>query len=280
MLIIHSEIAMPTQTMPKPNDFLGTDDDWAQLVQMAKPSVQSETPEQLSNIGTNPKQEEQVNIIQPGQAEFDQPVPVSQPEIDEYEVPANQIDKPENLPLDVPTSIGEEIGKEKIPKEDILPVDDPNSYEDIPTGVSSHGPPSEYQDYLNDQGIKKIVPKENIEQVDPSEMFKEVLPADTPIDERNKHLDIIQKIWFAMSDDRYKLSINYDTLDKPNKPSLNVDRLVVPQNIAFENGTNRFLLYTKPDPKNKSDYGPLDKSNSDGWKSFAIDNIRSAILEE
>jgi len=273
MIIIKSQ-TLPALIPPKPSNFLGTDDDWFAL----------------NNVDTNQdqvpdwKQDEEPKVTyDPFLPETDQKVPVQPALVKTVPVEPEKPVVPEDI--EIPDWLGEEIPEEvpeiepptpPVPPESSLPVSSP---EEVPTGVSREGPPSEYQEFLDDQGFQKIEPKKEEEPVDPAKMFEEVLPEDTPLEQRNKQMDIRQKIWYSLHSGD-KLKINYDTLEKPEKPSLNVTRLVIPQYVAFHDGTNQFFLYTKPDPMNVGQYGPLDSGNPDGWKSFAIDNIRSADLEE
>ena len=275
MRIILSQEVLSPFALPKPKDFLGTDADWSTLQQMIKPE-----PPQSAPVPVPVPVPEPTPITTPVE-QIHEPV-VEEPITEE---PEDKTETSPEGPYEIPEWLGKEIEKEETKGQedpilkDVLPLDDPTNDEVVPTGISREGPPSEYQEYLEDEGIQKITPKKDVEPVDPAKMFQEVLPADTPIEERNKQMDVRQKIWYAMSNDN-KIRINYDTLDKKDKPSLNVTRLVLPQYVAFHNGTNQFFLYTKPDPLKKADYGPIDPSNADGWKSFAIENIRSAKLEE
>jgi len=273
MIIIKSQ-SLPALIPPKPRNFLGTDEDWFSLNNID--ANQDQVPDWRQ------KEEPQINYdpFPPETVELKSPVkPVETVPVEP--APAEPVT---TETIEVPDWLGEEILEAPetepppppVPPETPLPISSP---EDVPTGVSREGPPSEYQEFLDDQGFQKIEPKKEEEPVDPAKMFEEVLPEDTPLEQRNKQMDIRQKIWYSLHSGD-KLKINYDTLEKPDKPSLNVTRLVIPQYVAFHDGTNQFFLYTKPDPMNVGQYGPLDSGNPDGWKSFAIDNIRSADLEE
>jgi hypothetical protein len=284
MIIIKSR-TLPALLPPKPQNFLGTDADWFTLNNIDTnqdqiPDWQQKEEPEITFDPFPPEAAKPKALVEPISTE---PAPVEPAPVEPIPATPAPATPPEDI--QVPDWLGKEIPEEvpeieppppPVSPETPLPVSSP---EDIPTGVSREGPPSEYQEFLDDQGFQKIEPKKEEEPVDPAKMFEEVLPEDTPLEQRNKQMDIRQKIWYSLHSGE-KLKINYDTLEKPDKPSLNVTRLVIPQYVAFHDGTNQFFLYTKPDPMNVGRYGPLDSGNPDGWKSFAIDNIRSADLEE
>lgn len=291
MIRIIKSAQLPQAIPPKPKDFLGSDAEWAALNnqdtnQDNVPDWEEKTqPPEIEIPQPTPVQPQQPvttitsPALQQAQPQTPIPAPVGQVPI---EPPTPKV--PDTAPLPNPTlppedsGVPEWLGEEEtfkpkeLPKPPELPVADEN---EVPTGMDPNDIPDEYK-ILDDEDFNKVKPREENEPVDPAAMFDEVLPANTPNDERNEKYNTREKIWYALNKGA-RLEINYDTIPKKNKGSVNIDRTVDPQYVAFNNRTNRYLLFTQPDAESTDTYGPTE---GDGWKSFAIDNIKQARIIE
>lgn len=282
MIRIIRSAQLSTILPPKPKEFIGSDEEWAALNNVD--TDQNSVPDWKDKQETVQQQERDESAGVPTVDDLlrQQPAPTPEPVVEESKpavplipepqapVQPEQMELPEPVPQ-IPDYLGEEESFE--PEEQKTEPKPEVPADDVPTGISNKDIPKEYQEVTED--FDKISPREENEPVDPAAMFEEVLPKDTPTDDLNKKYSIKEKIWHALNNGS-KLTINYDTIGNKN-PSVNVNRTIDPQYVAFNNRTNRFLLFTQPDSGNMEAYGPTE---GDGWKSFAIDNIKEAKLEE
>jgi hypothetical protein len=101
------------------------------------------------------------------------------------------------------------------------------------------------------------------EPIDPGEMYEEVLREETPLEEKNRKLNIREKIFESLNTGM-PLNITYRTLPDDMGRSSITERTVEPDYVYWPD-TERHVLMAHDHLRND-------------WRSFAVDNILQADL--
>lgn len=229
---------------PKPPDFAGSDEDWIRLNEV-QPDAMPEQ-EALPPVVPTPSTEKPLpRSMKPGNVEI--------PEWLGTEDDWDEITPPEPLPATKPRP---------------LPVaPDTENTLLVPSGLARGKPgpaPDPYKVVMEDEFVNFGPDPEDVKPVDPATLFDEVLPPDTPVEERNKKFSIREKIWYALNTGT-PLNITYETIPDRMKRTFTSTRTVEPDYVYWA-GTNRHIMVS------------WDHLRND-WRAFAVDRIRDAKLE-
>lgn len=226
---------------PKPPDFAGSDEDWRML-----------------------------NEEQPMEPAFEPEPQATTPPEGPRHIPREM--KPGNI--EIPSWLGSEDEWEEITpstQEPQAPVGVlPVSGDDTPAPPSVLAPgrpgsPDPYDVIMEDDFVNFGPEPEDVEPVDPSSLFEEVLPSDTPEEERNKKFSVREKIWYALNTGT-PLGMVYETLPDRMRRTFVSTRTVEPDYVYWA-GTGRHILVA------------WDHLRND-WRAFVVDRIRDAKIKE
>ena len=265
-MIIIKKAALP----PKPKDFLGSDEDWVKMNTLPE---QLNTPQQQPQPApVQPPKPQQTQIQQEPVAQFEQQEKIRYPKNEPKNRPVLKEQRPPSAP-EPDKTIPEWLGNEndwafvgETPPKGALPIDDKE--EDlnlIPSdlGRGRPGMPTDPFDEAMDEEFIKIKP-EDAEPVDPASLFDEVLPPDTPMEERNQKFNVREKIYYSLNTGT-PLNITYETLPDRMSRTFVSTRTIEPDYVYWA-GTNRHILVAWDHLRN-------------GWRAFVVDRIQQAKLE-
>jgi hypothetical protein len=99
---------------------------------------------------------------------------------------------------------------------------------------------------------------------DPAKLFEEVMPPDTPMQEKNRIMDVRQKVAFSLGSGT-PLRITYTTLPKSDNAAGSTTQRVITPDYVYWAGTGRHVVVAWDDSKND-------------WRAFALERINGADL--
>lgn len=257
---------------PKPKDFFGTDAEWRTLnLQNPAPPPASSVPtqQQAPQPTHTPLPELAPKKVEPKSKEKAPPVIKPNAAPDPKNVPLLEGDEVDNVDSSIPEWLGSEddwsfIGEKAPPG--VLPIsNEENDLVPSELGRGKPGLPSDPEEIkdITDEEFIKIKPEEET-PVDPATLFDEVLPPDTPMEERNRQFNIREKLWYSLNN-RTPMTITYETLPDRMSRTFVSTRMIEPDYVYWA-GTNRHILVA------------WDHLRND-WRAFVVDRIREANLE-
>jgi hypothetical protein len=171
---------------------------------------------------------------------------------------------PASLPPDMPPAMPDE------PPEMVELAPEPDPITPVVTAPKEPGDegmapaPGRLPSMVGEQPQDKVSPPGPGVPEDPAKMFEEVIPPETPVQEKNRIMDVRQKVAFSLGNN-IPIKITYTTLPKQdNAAGSTTQRVIVPDYVYWA-GTGRHVVVA------------WDNSKND-WRAFALERINGADL--